>query len=180
MPGITKNKSISKDLYLKIMMFIATVILLVMVLPKEGKFRYEFTKGKPWLHDDLYAPFDFAIIKYEDELKAEQENVLANLKPFFIFDTSVSRSQKVLFELDFEKRWVEKYGSQNAFAAQKDVLLRQGLTGLLDLPQKWVRRTGGRTERKSVPAKAKKNAGGFNLREFRIWADGPFMKEIKA
>ena len=72
------------------------MILLVLVLPKEGKFRYEFTKGKPWLHDDLYAPFDFAIIKYEDELKTEQEEVLA--RPETISSRwirAIYRSQKV-------------------------------------------------------------------------------------
>lgn len=123
---IKTNKN--KDLLLKIALFFATVILLVLVLPKEGKFRYEFDKGKPWLHDDLYAPFDFAIIKYDDELKAEREEVLAGLKPFFTLDTAVYHSQRVLFGLDFDKKWVTKYGSPNAFRQQKENLLKRGLT----------------------------------------------------
>jgi putative nucleotidyltransferase with HDIG domain len=109
-------------------MFVATVILLVLVLPKEGKFRYEFDKGKPWLHDDLYAPFDFAIIKYDDELKAEREEVLAGLKPFFTLDTAVYRSQRILFGLEFDKKWAEKYGSPNALRQQKENILSRGLT----------------------------------------------------
>lgn len=117
-----------KELLLKVSLFVATVVLIVLVLPKEGRFRYEFTKGKPWLHDDLYAPFDFAIIKYDDELKQEREEVIASLKPFFVIDTAVYLSQKALFQLDFDNKWKEKYGSENAFKGQKDQMLRFGLS----------------------------------------------------
>jgi putative nucleotidyltransferase with HDIG domain len=127
MNRITEKMRKNKDLFLRIAMFAATVILLVLVLPKEGKFRYEFNKGKPWLHDDLYAPFDFAIIKYDDELKAEQEQVLSLMKPFFKLDTAVFSRQTALFELEFNKKWAEKYGDLNTFRQQKDKLLQQGL-----------------------------------------------------
>jgi cyclic-di-AMP phosphodiesterase PgpH len=126
-----QNFPLNKDLFLKISLFVATVVLLVLVLPKEGKFRYEFTKGKPWLHDDLYAPFDFAIIKYDEELKAEQEDVLANLKPFFTLDTSVYLNQKALFEIEFDKKWAEKFGSQNANKQLKENLFRNAM-GVFD------------------------------------------------
>jgi putative nucleotidyltransferase with HDIG domain len=116
----------NSNLFVKVSMFVATVILLVLVLPKEGKFQYEFTKGKPWLHDDLYAPFDFAIIKYDDELKAEQEDVLSLLKPFFKIDTAIKSSQQELFELEFIKKWVEKYGQENSTRQLKERMLRLG------------------------------------------------------
>lgn len=120
----------NRGLLLKIAMFATTVILLVLVLPKEGKFRYEFSKGKPWLHDDLYAPFDFAIIKYPDELKAEQEQVLTLLKPFFRLDTSVISKQEALFKLEFSDKWDGKYGELKTSRYQKDKLMRLGLNVL--------------------------------------------------
>lgn len=124
----SKKKSyITYDIILKIILFVTTVVLLVIVLPKEGKFRYEFTKGKPWLHDDLYAPFDFAIIKYEDELNAEHEQVAENLKPFFILDTTVYSEQKSLLKLDFEWIWTERFGIQVEKQEQKEELLKLGL-----------------------------------------------------
>ncbi len=128
MRRIINKISTNHSLPLKIAMFAATVILLVLALPKEGKFEYEFDKGKPWLHDDLYAPFDFAIIKYDDELKAEQQEVLAGLKPFFTLDTSVYPSQRALFELEFNKKWAERYGSPNVLRQQKESLLQLGKT----------------------------------------------------
>jgi cyclic-di-AMP phosphodiesterase PgpH len=117
-----------RDLLLKISLFVITVILLVIILPKEGRFRYEFTKGKPWLHDDLYAPFDFAIIKYDNELKAEQDEVLSELKPFFSLDTSVYLNQKLSFQDELDKRWAEKYGSVNANHSQKENFKNMGMS----------------------------------------------------
>jgi hypothetical protein len=125
MKRITPKVQMNKDIIFKTILFAATVVMLVMVLPKEGKFRYEFNKGKPWLHDDLYAPFDFAIIKYEDELKAEREEVLSELKPFFTLDSSIYKSQRVLFALDFEEKWIQKFGNNSKQQAQ--YFLNRGL-----------------------------------------------------
>jgi cyclic-di-AMP phosphodiesterase PgpH len=127
MNKFTPKNPLTKDLWLKVVLFVATVFMIVIVLPKEGKFRYEFTKGKPWLHDDLYAPFDFAVIKYDEELKAEQAQVLTNLKPFFTLDTTVFLSQKIALELEFDLKWAEKYGSPDALKLQKEAMLKQGL-----------------------------------------------------
>ena len=41
--------------------------LIVFIFPKDGKFKYEFQKGKPWQHVDLIAPFDFPIYKSAEE-----------------------------------------------------------------------------------------------------------------
>jgi cyclic-di-AMP phosphodiesterase PgpH len=120
-----------RDIILRIALFAAAVVLLVLVLPKEGRFRYEFSKVKPWLHDDLYAPFDFAIIKYDDELKAEKEQALSLLKPFFRLDTSVISMQEALFKNEFDDKWTAKNSQVNAFKQQRDRLLKLGLK-LLD------------------------------------------------
>lgn len=123
MPGYMDKK----ELLSKITLFFAAVLLLVAVFPKEGRFKYEFTKGKPWLHEDLYAPFDFAIIKYENELISEQEEVLASLRPFFDLDTGVYPRQKALLDSEFDKKWAERYGKPDAAATQKDRTYRSML-----------------------------------------------------
>ena len=53
----------------RIMLFVVSIILIVLIFPREGKFTYDYKIGKPWLYDDLIAPFDFAI-----KLFAEQFN----------------------------------------------------------------------------------------------------------
>ncbi len=46
----------------KVFLFLVGIVLLVLIFPKEGKFKYEFSRGKPWMHAELFAPFDFAIL----------------------------------------------------------------------------------------------------------------------
>lgn len=127
---LSENISKRKDMIAKLMLFIMAVVMLVAVLPKEGRFKYEFNRGKPWLHDDLYAPFDFAIIKFDEEIKAEQELVLAGVKPFFTKDTNVYRSQAAQFTEEFSRQWQDRFGSPDAMAYQKERVLQQGLAVL--------------------------------------------------
>lgn len=67
----------------KILLFLITLVILLALFPREGKFKYEFQRGKPWQHDDLIAPFDFAILKQQSELKRERTSALAEAYLFF-------------------------------------------------------------------------------------------------
>ena len=60
--GIYKNQS----LIYKYFLYVVSVGLIVFFLPKGGKFKYEFQKGKPWQYENLYAPFDFSIKNSND------------------------------------------------------------------------------------------------------------------
>ena len=58
----------------KILLFLITLTILLALFPREGKFKYEFQRGKPWQHEDLIAPFDFAILKQQSELQKERRS----------------------------------------------------------------------------------------------------------
>ena len=64
----------------KVLLVILAVAGIVSVFPKQGKFKYEFQnlKGKPWHHDDLIAPFDFAIKKSSEELANEKAELTSS------------------------------------------------------------------------------------------------------
>jgi hypothetical protein len=68
--------------------FLLAILSILIFLPREGKFKYEFQKGKAWMHEDLIAPFDFPIYKTDSELIAERNLILANLKPIFRYDST--------------------------------------------------------------------------------------------
>lgn len=63
-------------------------------MPVEGKFRYSFVKGKSWLHDDYYAPFDFAISKSDDQIKNEKDEITRYSKPYYVVDEAVAYLKK--------------------------------------------------------------------------------------
>ena len=48
---------------LKVLIYVLAIVIVIWVSPKESLFKYEFQVGKPWSHDDLIAPFDFATLK---------------------------------------------------------------------------------------------------------------------
>lgn len=92
------------DIY-KILITIATVAAIVLVYPKEGKFKYEYQKGKPWLHEDLIAPFDFPIHKSQDELKAEKAQIRSEHLPYFRKDSAIYPAKKEAFAREFFKTY---------------------------------------------------------------------------
>lgn len=69
--------------------FIAGIGLIFLVFPGESRFKYEFQKGSPWRHETLIAPFNFAILKTDAEIKAETDSALNTFAPYFAIDTAV-------------------------------------------------------------------------------------------
>ncbi|MBK9359189.1 MAG: hypothetical protein IPN08_17725 [Bacteroidales bacterium] len=100
------------DILGKIFLFSLIIWLLIMIFPREGKFRYEYQKGKPWQHDDLISPSDFAILKPESELKTEQEAALKDARPYFRRMHSVADAQINYLINSFGKAWESRYGRQ--------------------------------------------------------------------
>ncbi|MFT6209754.1 MAG: putative nucleotidyltransferase with HDIG domain [Bacteroidia bacterium] len=82
-------------------LFIITGLLIVMLLPKEGKFKYEYQKGRPWSHEDLVAPFNFAIEKSTDELDAEIKQIEDEAKTYLKLDELAKKKAQAGFESKF-------------------------------------------------------------------------------
>ncbi|MGD1947795.1 MAG: hypothetical protein ACFB0A_16415 [Croceivirga sp.] len=62
----------NQSLIYKYILYFISVGLIVFFFPREGKFKYEFQKGRSWQYDNLYAPFDFSINKTKEELDEER------------------------------------------------------------------------------------------------------------
>jgi cyclic-di-AMP phosphodiesterase PgpH len=88
-----------------IVFFLITALLILYLLPREGKFRYEFQRGRPWLHETLIAPFDFPIYKPESELRAERDSVLAEFRPYFRYDSLLYDSVIIRYHEYLEQQW---------------------------------------------------------------------------
>ena len=96
----------------KVVLFLLSIIALVVLFPKEGKFKYEYAKGKPWLHSDLIAPFDFAIQKSKTEIQNEEKEALKQLSPYFNRDDEMLLSKKKSLINEFNTKWDLKYGKK--------------------------------------------------------------------
>ena len=78
----------------KVILFITTTIFIVYLFPKGGQFKYNIQKGKPWQYENLYAPFDFAIQKSEQDLKLEAEEIENNKQLYFIVNEGIKEKAK--------------------------------------------------------------------------------------
>ncbi|WP_421918705.1 HD family phosphohydrolase [Marinifilum sp.] len=82
-----------------------TIVLIILLFPNTGNFKYEYQKGKPWMHETLIAPFDFSILKTDKELNQDRDSILNRFSPYFKVDTSVYPKVMDRFEKNFEKKW---------------------------------------------------------------------------
>ena len=84
-----------------ILIFGGSTVLLYLILPGEPKFKYEYQKGFPWQHENLVAPFDFAILKSDIEIQNERTEILKSVIPYFQFDTTILKINLAKLATDF-------------------------------------------------------------------------------
>lgn len=71
-----------------IFMLILASLAITQFISRELHF-YEFEKGKPWIHDDLIAPFTFSILKSDTELEFERKGLEDARDYFFGIDDTI-------------------------------------------------------------------------------------------
>ena len=96
------------------LIFLLGSIFVVLLFPREGKFRYEFQKGKPWLHQVLIAPFNFPIYKTDAILKSERDSVLKKFVPYFRLDSTIEPTIIEKFNKKFEASWLVYLSNNNS------------------------------------------------------------------
>ncbi len=89
MKKFVNNLYKNQALFYKVFLFALTAVLIVYLLPRGGNFKYEIPKGKPWQYENLYAPFDFAILKSEEEIQKERQQIRNNHTPYFQFNEEI-------------------------------------------------------------------------------------------
>lgn len=84
-----------------------TFAVIYFLFPKQGTFKYEFQKGKPWGHQTLIAPFDFPVLKPKEELQAEKDSLLKNFVPYFSINAEIQEEQLILLKGDLQEAFME-------------------------------------------------------------------------
>jgi hypothetical protein len=84
-----------------VLVFGISTVLLFLILPGEPKFKYEYQKGFPWQHENLVAPFDFAILKSDAEIESEKAEIMKSVAPYFQFDTTLLKRNITKLAIDF-------------------------------------------------------------------------------
>src|SRR5580692_3274722 len=93
------------SVYLKYAMMVASICLIVFTLPKQAKFRYEYDRGRIWTQKDLVSPYNFAILKTQQEIENDQQAALRTVTPIYQLDIDLGQTQIDGFKNDFEIKW---------------------------------------------------------------------------
>ncbi len=90
-----------------LVLFAISIALVVYINPREVKFKYEFQKGKPWLYENLVAPFDFPVLKTEEELEKERKSIVESKTMFLRKDDDVAEDALIAFEDEYKIEWAK-------------------------------------------------------------------------
>ncbi|NHF59759.1 HDIG domain-containing protein [Flavobacteriaceae bacterium TP-CH-4] len=136
----------SQSLIYKYLLYIATVCCIVFFFPKGGQFKYEFQKGKPWQHDNLYAPFDFSIKKTNEEIEKEKRELRSRQLDYYRYDEGIVRQ---VYQ-DYESKFPTVFGKDQFNTTQIKTLYAAGkelLDGFYEFGvlQETVRKNGAET-----------------------------------
>lgn len=121
----------------KILLFLVTTLFIVYLFPKTGKFRYSFENGKPWQSENLYAPFNFAIKKSQNEIEKEQIEI-ENSSPIYFEDNEDIKDEVLTdyilrFNQTFKDSSYLKIKNSDLYKKGKSFIEKLYNAGILDL-----------------------------------------------
>jgi putative nucleotidyltransferase with HDIG domain len=116
----------------KILLFLGTTLFIVYLFPKTGKFRYSFEKEKPWQSENLYAPFNFAIKKSQNELDQEQLEIKNSNPVYFEVDNLMKTKVLTEYSARFNQTIKDSSTLNNLFDKGKIFLNKVYSNGILN------------------------------------------------
>ena len=82
--GIPKEPKIYLSLFV-------LFLLLLFMMPRTGKFNYDYKKGSPWAYETLVAQVDFPVLKTAEQLQAEKDALGSSIVPYYKFSEDIAR-----------------------------------------------------------------------------------------
>lgn len=64
-------------------------VVLLLTMPRSGKFNYDYRKGAPWTYETLVAQFDFPVMKTEEQLQAERDAAGTDMVRYYRYSESI-------------------------------------------------------------------------------------------
>lgn len=150
-------KKYSKIIF-KILLFLAASALVLFLMPRSGKFKFEYAKGRPWKHAALISSFDFPIYKTTEELNFEKDSILQKFRPYFVTDSNIINNSINNFNENFVVQYPELQKDFNFLKNKKtffstsniknkNTLIREFITneiisiynqGIISLPDQYI------------------------------------------
>ena len=98
-----KNDLTWRDFLIRSALIVATTAVIVWLMPRNTQSSFKIERGKPWVYNDLSAPFDFPIYKSEEAVKAERDSLMKSYEPYYIYNEEIVGKQVRQFYKDYNK-----------------------------------------------------------------------------
>ncbi len=87
----------------KIALILATVTIIVWLLPRNEGTQFRYDVGKPWMYGSFIAKYDFPIYKTDEAIKKEQDSLMAQFQPYYNYNTQTETAAIQKFKEDFKE-----------------------------------------------------------------------------
>jgi putative nucleotidyltransferase with HDIG domain len=112
----------------KYFIVILAIFLISRFFTDRIRYKYEFSIGAPWKYNDLYAPFDFAVIKPNDSLEAEKRLLMRHAPRYYRVDTTIAAAVIRRFETEFETEWNRLFKQETTdLTSNKELVKNEGI-----------------------------------------------------
>lgn len=84
-----KHSRFRESLRVKLLIGLSAIIIIVLLFPKGESIEFEVTEGTIWIHEDLIAPFSFAILKDPNIYRSELNTASQSVYPIYVNDQGI-------------------------------------------------------------------------------------------
>ncbi|MCD4769857.1 MAG: hypothetical protein K8R35_06805, partial [Bacteroidales bacterium] len=112
-------------------LFVVAIAIVVYIYPREGKFGYEYQKGKPWMHEVLIAPYDFPIYKSDAEVARAHDSIMVTFRPFYDYDSSMLSRELISFSSYYNELRLNRIGTEDELPVADYEQLKSFLSDIL-------------------------------------------------
>ena len=103
------SRKVLLRIFSRIMLLLLSTVLIVIFLPREQTYTYDYTVGKPWKYGQIIADFDFPIYKTEEAVQAERDSVHRLFEPYYSIDENEGEQQARNFKNDFAANEIQRF-----------------------------------------------------------------------
>ncbi len=95
---IEEHKKRRKNLLIKLSIAVSFIVLVMFLYPRNITQEVSYQVNEPWKLDDLTAPFDFSVLKTDDEIESEIQQIRETTAPVFHLDSDIQ--DRVVAQID--------------------------------------------------------------------------------
>ena len=92
-----------RDFMIRTALVIASVVIIVIALPRDNGVNLKIEQGKPWRYADFTAPFDFPIYKTDEAVRAERDSIQRLYEPYYTYSQERENKAVRQFAKDYSQ-----------------------------------------------------------------------------